>query len=348
MKTASRKAKAHRRMPSRPAGKALMRIPAPPAQPWALTLDEVALVKNHIAKGATDDELKFCVAVARRYKLDPFRQQIWFVKRADRTAEGGYRWIPITGINGLLHIAARDHKDFGSNDEPEYGPMHEVSWSYNGRGGKFQAPEWARVTVWKKGHEHPVVSTVYWSEIYPNVDTAPLVRQMPRLMLGKCALAQAIRRAYPATDGLYVKEEFQGPSGLTPQGRVMTVEEEAEKNPHLKSYLDSESHYTPAQKEVLEKKLNSLNSQPAAQQSAKPDGAESERKATSAPSVQVVKFPQKHEGDVTVRCDDRTSELMGLKRRGASQNEWLVRYDSMVAFSDRAREKGVAVISPEA
>ena len=40
------------------------------------------------------------------------------------------------------------------------------------------------------------------------MDNAPLVRQMPRLMLGKCATAQAVRKAYPATDGLYVQEEF--------------------------------------------------------------------------------------------------------------------------------------------
>jgi hypothetical protein len=219
------KAKPKRQVRRKPTPKAaLMRIPAPPSQPWNLSLAEVDLVRNHIAKGASDTELQFCLAVARRHKLDPFSGQIWFVKRRDSTAEGGYRWIPITGINGMLHIAARDHKDFGSNDEPEFGPMHAVKWSgYNGKSGTIQAPEWASVKLWKKGHEHPIVAKVFWEEIYPDVSNAPLVRQMPRLMLGKCALAQAVRRAYPATDGLYIKEEFQGPPEFTPAGRVMEV-----------------------------------------------------------------------------------------------------------------------------
>lgn len=237
---------------------ALMHIAAPPKQPWALTVDEVGLVKNHIAKGATDEELKFCLAVARRFKLDPFRQQIWFVQRNDKSAQGGKRWIPVTGINGLLHIAARDHKDFGSNDEPEFGPMKEVKWAYYDKKGIIQAPEWAKVTLWKKGHEHPIVATVYWDEIYPDIGAAPLVKQMPRLMLGKCALAQALRRAYPATDGLYIKEEFQGPPEFTPGGRVYTVEQpqisDAERNYEARED-EALSKLNPAQREIVEKKI---------------------------------------------------------------------------------------------
>jgi hypothetical protein len=184
-------------------------------------------VRNHIAKGTSNEELQFCLGVARRYKLDPFRGQIWFVKRADRSLDRrdpdnkgkwikGYKWIPIVGINGLLHIAARDHKkQFGSIGRPEYGPMIDVEWSrYDEEtrkfkpAGKFKAPEWARVEVYKRGDSIPTVGEVFWQEIYPNVDSAPLVRQMPRLMLGKCAKAQGVRAAYPATDGLYIQEEF--------------------------------------------------------------------------------------------------------------------------------------------
>jgi len=209
-------------------------IPAPTKKPWELTEQEVDLVKNHIAKGASDEELKFCLGVARRFKLDPFRGQIWFVKRRDKNLDKrdpnnkgkwitGYRWIPIVGINGLLHIAARDHKKhFGSISKITYGPMIEVEWTegYWGKDEhgeaqwkvkerhKIKVPESAEVNVYKKGDPMPTVGQVFWEEIYPSVDNAPLVRQMPRLMLGKCATAQAVRKAYPATDGLYVQEEF--------------------------------------------------------------------------------------------------------------------------------------------
>lgn len=208
---------------------ATITIPAPTKKPWELTQAEVELVKGHIAKGATDEELAFCLGVARRYKLDPFRGQIWFVKRRDKKMDKpdpadsrkkipGYRWIPIVGINGLLHIAARDHKKyFGSISKISYGPMIDVEWNEWERIGgqaklkekhKLRVPEWAEVNVFKKGDSLPTVGQVFWEEIYPDVTNAPLVRQMPRLMLGKCATAQAVRKAYPATDGLYVQEEF--------------------------------------------------------------------------------------------------------------------------------------------
>jgi hypothetical protein len=203
-------------------------IPAPTKKPWELSEAEVELVRNHIAKGASNEELSFCLGVARRYKLDPFRGQIWFVKRRDKSLDKydrqtkekttGYRWIPIVGINGLLHIAARDHKkEFGSISKISYGPMIDVEWTEwewiqgkpiaKGK-HKLRVPEWAEVNAFKRGDPLPTVGQVFWEEIYPDVTNAPLVRQMPRLMLGKCATAQAVRKAYPATDGLYLQEEF--------------------------------------------------------------------------------------------------------------------------------------------
>ena len=241
-----------------------MRIKHPPEQSWALTLDEVALVRNHIAKGSTDEELKFCLAVARRRKLDPFKGQIWFVKRRDSTAEGGYRWIPITGIDGLLHLAARDHKDFGTVGKPAFGPMHTVTFSKNGQGRpeSLTCPEWAEVRVFKKGIEQPTEAIVYWDEIYPNIDYAPLVRQMPRLMLGKCAVAQAIRRTYPDTGGLYIPEEMQpGPPEFTPGGRTFTVtqqpapgQSDAETN-WQKREVEGIEKLNPAQQEIVRKRM---------------------------------------------------------------------------------------------
>jgi len=250
----------------------VLRVPVAPDKPWQINQEEIVILKNAICKGATDEELKFCLAVARRHKLDPFRGQIWFVKRNDKSAEGGTRWIPIVGIGGMLHVAARDHKDFGSNDEPEFGPMQQVEWFYHGNKGKLMAPEWAKVTLWKKGLEHPTVARVFWDEIYPDVGAAPLVRQMPRLMLGKCALAQALRRAYPATDGLYIKEEFQGREEFTPSGREIVYKEnpqlESEKvDPNWQRFLDRltpeererelaiANKHTPEQRAVLEAKM---------------------------------------------------------------------------------------------
>ena len=241
-------------------------IPAPTKKPWELTQAEVDLVKNHIAKGASDEELQFCLGVARRYKLDPFRGQIWFVKRRDKNLDRydriekkkitGYRWIPIVGINGLLHIAARDHKKyFGSISKITFGPMIEVEWNewewvdgkpVNKGKHKIKVPESAEVSVFKKGDPMPTVGQVFWEEIYPNVDNAPLVRQMPRLMLGKCATAQAVRKAYPATDGLYVQEEFMvepyepSEQAKASEQKILTVDSQVLKFKELSGKLPTE------------------------------------------------------------------------------------------------------------
>jgi hypothetical protein len=297
--------KPHRRAPRR-SSKALMRIRKPAEQSWALTLDEVALVRNHIAKGSTDEELKFCLAVARRRKLDPFKGQIWFVKRRDSTAEGGYRWIPITGIDGLLHLAARDHKDFGTVGKPRYGPMHTVKYQYNGGGQvkTLEAPEWAEVNVWKKGIDQPTEAIVYWDEIYPNIDFAPLVRQMPRLMLGKCAKAQGIRATYPDTGGLYIPEEMQpGPPEFTPSGRAMEVIPPGKTDPDCTycGKMDAPNgcaedrcpirrdpgylKYTPAQKEVVDRSLrNQATKSLSGQQAASEAGTATASRAAAVPA----------------------------------------------------------------
>src|SRR5690349_25126867 len=92
-KAAKRQKVAPRRRQRQQTG--IMRIAAPPVRPWNLNPEEIALVKNHIAKGASDEGLKFCLTVSRRYKLDPFRQQIWFVKRKDNSADAVIRSIQV-------------------------------------------------------------------------------------------------------------------------------------------------------------------------------------------------------------------------------------------------------------
>jgi RecT family len=208
---------------------AIVKVSPPPERPWLLNQDEVAIVKNSIAKGASDQELQFCLTVARRYRLDPFKQQIWFVKRWDKEADngnggkGGFVWTPQVGINGLLFASARDHKqDFGSVSLPEYGPMVNVSGT--------MAPEWAKVTVWKRGESpHATEAQAWWSEYAPaDLSKAPFWRKMPRRMIAKCATALAIRQAYPDLGGLYIPEECERMNEtVTPGGRRIIEKNEA-------------------------------------------------------------------------------------------------------------------------
>jgi hypothetical protein len=215
-----RKPKVHRKHTHTPVTQAIVTVQPPPEKPWLLTQDEVTIVKNSIAKGATDEELHFLLTVARRYKLDPFKQQIWFVKRWDKHAdngkggEGAFVWVPQVGINGLLFIASRDHKgDFGSVSLPEFGPGNP--------------PEWARVKVWKKGEAEPTEAEAWWSEYAPaDMSKAPFWRKMPKRMIAKCAIALAIRQAYPDLGGLYIPEECERiTEETTPEGRRIITQE---------------------------------------------------------------------------------------------------------------------------
>lgn len=221
---APRRAQAKRMQPKKRAE--LVRIPPASDKPWILNTDEIAIVKNNIAKGATDEELKFLLTVARRYRLDPFRQQIWFVRRWDKNADSGngakgcHVWTPQVGINGLLFAAARDHKnELGSIALPEYGPMITVGAGWT----KTSAPEWAIVKVFKKGNPEPTVAQAYWSEYAPaDLEVAPFWRKMPRRMIAKCATALALREAYPDLGGLYIPEEMAKMNEeYTPAGRLI-------------------------------------------------------------------------------------------------------------------------------
>jgi len=209
--------------------KTVVHIPVAEPRPWDLNREEVELVKKQICPGATDEELKFCLTVARRNRLDPFKGQIWFIPRGRGDQK---KWVPIVGINGLRHIAARDHRDYGSVSEPEYGPMITVTWTRWDKNDRpipmtLKVPEWARVVITKKGCAVPTVGKVFWEEIYPNIDSAPLVRQMPRHMIAKCAEANGQRKAYPSTDGLYIKEEFAAARpDYTAEGREIIYPDE--------------------------------------------------------------------------------------------------------------------------
>jgi RecT family len=225
--------RAVRRKP--PVTVSIIRVPAPMEKPWELSSDQLAILKNSIAKGASDDELKFCLEVARRYKLDPFRQQIWFIPRWDKNADNGQGakgrnvYVPQVALYGLLHIAARDHADYGSISLPEYGPMIEVEVD----GKKIKGPEWARVKVWKKGLSEPTVGEAYFEEYCPKRwENTLFWRTMGRRMIAKCAKAQGVREAYPDLGGLTIPEEMERMNeNFSPSGRELIAEVPQGRNP---------------------------------------------------------------------------------------------------------------------
>jgi phage recombination protein Bet len=70
----------------------------------------IALIKNTVARGASDAELGLFLEVSARYQLDPFAKEIWCIKMPGKNGGGGSMGI-IVARDGFLKIANR-HPDF--------------------------------------------------------------------------------------------------------------------------------------------------------------------------------------------------------------------------------------------
>lgn len=155
-------------------------------------LQKTDLIRRTVAAGASADELELFFHQARRSGLDPLAKQIYFVKRQGKG-------VIQVGIDGLRLIADRTLSYAGSDD---------AEFSGNTPNGY---PAAAKVTVYKMvaGQRCPFSATARWDEYYPGDSQGFQWKRMPYAMLGKCAEALALRKAFPADmSGLYVHEEM--------------------------------------------------------------------------------------------------------------------------------------------
>lgn len=159
-----------------------------------ITQDQVSLIKNTVALGATDDELKLFFFECRRRGVHPLDRLIHFVKRAGKATFQ-------CGID-FMRSQAEASGQYRGQEDVVYGPIVK---GY---------PEWAKATVRRvdpnTGDIYTVSSTAYWDEYYPGEQLGFMWKKMPRVMLGKVAESQALRKAFPLNfNGLYTFEEMQ-------------------------------------------------------------------------------------------------------------------------------------------
>jgi phage recombination protein Bet len=174
--------------------------------PDEFTVDKIDLIRRTICKGATADELALFLHQCRKTGLDPLARQIYLVERS------GKKTIQ-TGIDGYRLIADRTGK-YAGNEDPVF--------------DNEDNPQKATVTVYKlvAGVRCPFTATARWKQYYPGKGQGWAWDKMPHLMLGKCAEALALRKAFPAElSGVYTHEEMEQ-SG---SAQVPTISDEVEK-----------------------------------------------------------------------------------------------------------------------
>lgn len=188
---------------------------------------QLDLIRRTVAADCNPPEFDLFVAVAQRAGLDPFRRQISAIVFNKKNPEKR-RMSIITGIDGLRSIAARSLRYRPDEDEPEF-EYDAALKSDTNPAGLVKAR--VRVYIRDEGSKEwrPVSGVAYWEEFAPlseewaddpqtgrrrptgrmTLDKSGNWARMPRVMLAKCAEAQALRKAFPEDlSGLYEGSEL--------------------------------------------------------------------------------------------------------------------------------------------
>jgi phage recombination protein Bet len=208
--------------------------------PVSLSASQLDLIRKTDAKDCNDVEFDQFIAVAQALGLSPLRKQISaivFNKNDDKKRN----MAVIVRIDGLRSIAARQ----GDYRPMATAPVIDIDPDTISPANPLGIVR-AEVTVWKRdgGEWFPCVGEAYWEEFAPikddceegfrwidtgevwedsgkpkkkKVANGEVVRvlekgnwtRMPRLMIAKCAEAQALRRGWPEQlSGVYSDEEM--------------------------------------------------------------------------------------------------------------------------------------------
>jgi phage recombination protein Bet len=188
---------------------------------------QLELIRHTVAKDCQPEEFNLFIAVAQRAGLDPFRKQISALV-FNKNKPDKRRMSIITGIDGLRAIAARSGRYRPDENEPVITYLSELKGPTNPLG-----IEKAVVRIYIRdegGHEwRPVAGVAHWDEFAPIseewaedpqtgrrrpsgkmvLDTSGNWFRMGRVMISKCAEAQALRKAFPEDlSGLYEGAEM--------------------------------------------------------------------------------------------------------------------------------------------
>lgn len=193
----------------------------------AHTGKQLQLIKHTIAKDCNDAEFDLFLEAARSYGLDPFRKQIIPLVFGKNARDQSKRRMSIVVSRDGLRVIAQRCKNYRPASEPAQFIYDEaLRGDLNPKGIVSVS-----VRLWQqdnRGEWFPVIGEADWDEFSPMADEwgedesgkrRPTGRKildqsgnwarMPKIMLTKCAEAQALRAGWPDQfSGVYVEEEM--------------------------------------------------------------------------------------------------------------------------------------------
>lgn len=162
--------------------------------------DDIELLRRMRFRDLSSEHVAELKAWAQLHGFDIHANHVWGKVEFDGTEQ---RLVPMVQIHGLC---ARAHGtgEFAGVDEPVP--------AYDTHGSLLKVS----VTVYRLvgGARQPFTGTAYWREYYPGPG---FWDAKPEFMLGKCALAIALRWAFPSElGGCYLPEELELGAKTTP------------------------------------------------------------------------------------------------------------------------------------
>ncbi|MFA9459093.1 RecT family recombinase [Halalkalibacter sp. AB-rgal2] len=190
--------------------------------------EKIKVIKNTVAKGATDDELEMFMHLAERYQLDPFAKEIWFVKRPKKVKDAQGNWdykrlpsgeidyegvdpIIMTSRDGYVKVAQSDEDfeelnsfEIRSKDKFHFNPMtKEIQHEFGADRGQITGA-WA---VCKRKGREPAIIVVDFQEYKNAAGKNPVWDNYPSSMIRKVAEVIVLKRQFNIS-GLVTQEEM--------------------------------------------------------------------------------------------------------------------------------------------
>lgn len=186
-------------------------IPSPKGKEVVYSPEFVNVIKNTVAKEATDEELFMFLSIAQKYGLDPFAKEIWFIKYKNKRT-GEYEHRIETARDGYLTIAKRDpdfqgiqsfavHENDTFEMEVEQGEVKNVVHKFSHKDRGHLLGGWA---VAKHLTKENVYEYLPFKEARQNT---PNWQSHPTLMMKKVVESAVLKRMAGIT-GLVTAEEM--------------------------------------------------------------------------------------------------------------------------------------------